>query len=339
MSGIRNRRAGGDGEETKDNGLIGPMDRLDTLSGSHGGQEMRQRGRSGGGDGLDWSRLEGRKPEHGTRHDMANTLLISCDCGMSPGYNELVKGSSTGGRFNQKMMSNSGIRSLKIRRDCPGRPTNCSEDAAASAFQQRASPTSSLLIVQMESLGQARVGGSRVDSHDKAAQGYQFILSEREESITMSAESIPIQPSAFAEAIQELPLSALYAKVLELRNSISHLRRSNDELNRFVLESCDSEDEKRELQSYIVENEDVMQSMTERIVLLKAEIVGRGQQWIEVEENRTDAKEDSSSQPAPSGANGTNEEERTVTTPQDPSATGDRRQNTHDDQEQDGVYL
>ncbi|MBZ4040741.1 hypothetical protein K6753_14540, partial [Lysobacter sp. 13A] len=62
----------------------------------------------------------------------------------------------------------------------------------------------------------------------------------------MSAESIPITPSMFAEAIQELSLSVIYVKAAELRNSIAHLQRSNDELKTFVLESCDSAEEKRE---------------------------------------------------------------------------------------------
>ncbi|PLB44037.1 hypothetical protein P170DRAFT_480980 [Aspergillus steynii IBT 23096] len=144
----------------------------------------------------------------------------------------------------------------------------------------------------------------------------------------MSAESAPITPSMFAEAIQELSLSVLYAKVSELRNSVAHLQRSNDELKTFVLESCDSADEKRELESYIAENEGVMTSMTERIALLKAEVERRGQQWIETEEKRTEA-------PVVNGANGAS----AATTQPDPSPVGDGQSESQAGQDQEGVYL
>ncbi|PWY81802.1 hypothetical protein BO70DRAFT_362232 [Aspergillus heteromorphus CBS 117.55] len=101
----------------------------------------------------------------------------------------------------------------------------------------------------------------------------------------MSGESLPIAPAAFAEAIKELTLPVLYAKVSEIRNSIAHLHRSNLELRTFVNESCETESDKRELEGYIVENEGVLVSMTERIALLKAEVEARGQQWIELEED------------------------------------------------------
>ncbi|KAJ5811829.1 hypothetical protein N7474_008130 [Penicillium riverlandense] len=100
----------------------------------------------------------------------------------------------------------------------------------------------------------------------------------------MATESLPISPSAFASAIQELPLSALYAKVSELRNSIAHLHRSNAELRTFLAESQDPEDEKKELEGYVAENEDVVASMNVRIALLKVEVERRGQLWIEAEE-------------------------------------------------------
>ncbi|RAO65326.1 uncharacterized protein BHQ10_001338 [Talaromyces amestolkiae] len=99
----------------------------------------------------------------------------------------------------------------------------------------------------------------------------------------MSSEAQPISPSAFAEAIQELPLSSLYAKVSELRNSISHLTRSNEQLRTYIIESDEGPDspDNKELETYVLENEEVMQAMAERIRLLKAEVEGRGQRWME----------------------------------------------------------
>jgi hypothetical protein len=104
----------------------------------------------------------------------------------------------------------------------------------------------------------------------------------------MSTESLPITPGAFAEAIKELPLAVLYSKVSELTNSITHLHRSNAELRAFLLESCDSEEEKKELETYVKENEDVAVSMNERIALLKTEVENRGLPWIELDQLKND---------------------------------------------------
>ncbi|KAJ4295876.1 hypothetical protein N0V88_004578 [Collariella sp. IMI 366227] len=46
----------------------------------------------------------------------------------------------------------------------------------------------------------------------------------------MSSDALPISPSRFAAALPDLPLSALHLKVLELRNSITHLDYSNEQL-------------------------------------------------------------------------------------------------------------
>lgn len=99
----------------------------------------------------------------------------------------------------------------------------------------------------------------------------------------MSSEAQPIAPEAFAEAIKSLPLSSLYAKVSELRNSIAHLSRSNEELRTYIRESEEGPDspDNKELENYILENEAVMQAMAQRIGLLKAEVEDRGQQWME----------------------------------------------------------
>ncbi|KAE8366704.1 hypothetical protein BDV27DRAFT_125016 [Aspergillus caelatus] len=155
----------------------------------------------------------------------------------------------------------------------------------------------------------------------------------------MSAESLPITLAAFVEAIKELPLSSVYAKASELSNSISHLRRSNQELKAFMNESCDTEAEKRELENYITENEEVIRSMHERNLLLKSEIEGRGQRWIEMGNIAPDARTDENHQPSVSepitnGAaaerpNGAQQELSTTRSIPD-------TQNGH---EQDGVFL
>lgn len=98
----------------------------------------------------------------------------------------------------------------------------------------------------------------------------------------MAAQIFTINPEAFTEALKELPLSAVYAKVSELRNSIAHLHRSNAEMKDF-LEASQSEDERREMEGYIRENEGVFASMRERLDMLRTEVERRGQSWIEEE--------------------------------------------------------
>jgi hypothetical protein len=89
----------------------------------------------------------------------------------------------------------------------------------------------------------------------------------------MSATSTPIPPSAFALAIRDLPLPNLHFKAAEIRNQVAHLIASNEQLKEFV----DDEDCKEA----IAENEVVMGRMKERLDLLKAEVEGRGNLWIE----------------------------------------------------------
>jgi hypothetical protein len=144
----------------------------------------------------------------------------------------------------------------------------------------------------------------------------------------MSSESLPINPAAFAEAIKELPLSALHSKVLELRNSIAHLHRSNAELRLFLAESDETEEEKKELQGYITENEGVVVSMSVRVELLKTELENRGQPWIEVEEVKAeDNRENEEATEAP------------VTNGAAESRVSNANGNGNAGQEEDGVYL
>lgn len=89
----------------------------------------------------------------------------------------------------------------------------------------------------------------------------------------MSSTSTPITPARFSEAISELPLSSLFAKAAELRNSIAHLERSNDEL---VIEANGGDGDCADA---IVENMAVVTRMQERLDLLKLETEGRGYIW------------------------------------------------------------
>lgn len=89
----------------------------------------------------------------------------------------------------------------------------------------------------------------------------------------MSASATPISASAFAQAIQDLPVGNLHAKAAELQNSISHLRHSNDQLKPL------SEEGDVECTQAIRENEEVIARMRDRIRLLKMEVERRGFKW------------------------------------------------------------
>jgi hypothetical protein len=93
----------------------------------------------------------------------------------------------------------------------------------------------------------------------------------------MSSGARPISPTQFREAIQDLPISNLHAKAAELRNSIQHLKSSNAQLQEFA----DAGD--RDCKEAIKENEDVVDRMETRILLLKVEVEGRGMLWLEDE--------------------------------------------------------
>ncbi|KAL2802799.1 hypothetical protein BJX63DRAFT_98196 [Aspergillus granulosus] len=159
----------------------------------------------------------------------------------------------------------------------------------------------------------------------------------------MSSESLPITPAAFAEAIKELTLPVLYAKVAELRNSIAHLQRSNTELRTFIAESCESEADKRELEGYIAENEGVKESMDERIALCKAEVEQRGQAWIELdeiigEEGKTEGGGQEQERSAETGSTSATQASPAVNGTGNPGASGGRSTERDDDGD-DGVYL
>jgi hypothetical protein len=82
----------------------------------------------------------------------------------------------------------------------------------------------------------------------------------------MSAEAGPISPTRFATAIKDLPVETLYAKAAELRNSIEHLVASNKQLKEFA----NSGD--RDCAEAVRENDEVIQRMEHRILLLEFEV-------------------------------------------------------------------
>lgn len=91
----------------------------------------------------------------------------------------------------------------------------------------------------------------------------------------MSSEARPIPPTQFASALEDLPVENLYAKVLEIRNSIAHLERSNKELEEY----SDSVGGDTDCTAAARENEEVIARMNERIELIKKEVERRGQKW------------------------------------------------------------
>ena len=93
----------------------------------------------------------------------------------------------------------------------------------------------------------------------------------------MSVTSNPITPEHFALAIHDLPLSSLHTKAAEIRNSISHLVSSNQQLRPFA------DDGDTDCADAIEENEGVMRRMEERIELLRVEVESRGMRWAEGE--------------------------------------------------------
>lgn len=151
---------------------------------------------------------------------------------------------------------------------------------------------------------------------------------------------VNVTASLFAEAIRDLPLPNLYAKVFEIQNSIAHLHRSNDEMRSFITESCETEEDKRELQTYISDNERVFVNMTERIKLLKEEVERRGQRWIETS-NAAGANGDSheSTNPDQQTASSGTAAAETGTQSQSNGAAGEGEAQGSNEEGQGGIYL
>ena len=92
-------------------------------------------------------------------------------------------------------------------------------------------------------------------------------------SQVMSSNAAPISARRFAEAIQDLPVGSLHSKGAEIRNSITHLSRSNRELRPHAQEGD------QDCLEAMQENSDAISRMEERIGLLKIEAARRGLPW------------------------------------------------------------
>ncbi|KAJ9493799.1 hypothetical protein H2202_010727 [Exophiala xenobiotica] len=110
-------------------------------------------------------------------------------------------------------------------------------------------------------------------------------------SSNMSADSTPISAQQFALAIQDLPIENIYSKAHEIRNSISHLERSNQQLQSYIdsiktdsslLEATRQEGDK-DCSDAIHENAVVINRQQERMELLKQEVERRGGRWHEAD--------------------------------------------------------
>ena len=93
----------------------------------------------------------------------------------------------------------------------------------------------------------------------------------------MTSATAPIDPARFALALESLPLDTLHAKAAELRNSISHLKSSNEQMLPFAEEGDDV------CREAMFENLSVIGRINERISLLRAEVEKRGMRWAEGE--------------------------------------------------------
>lgn len=97
----------------------------------------------------------------------------------------------------------------------------------------------------------------------------------------------PISAPRFAAALRDLSLASLHLKVLELRNSLAHLAYSNLQLRPFAdgtEAALGADGPDPDCADAIRENEVVMDRMRERILLVKAEVEGRGVSWREFED-------------------------------------------------------
>jgi hypothetical protein len=96
----------------------------------------------------------------------------------------------------------------------------------------------------------------------------------------MSHEARPISPARFASALEDLPLANLYSKAFEIRNSIAHLQRSNEELQAYSDSQAGGDADCLEA---VRENEAVIERMRERVGLVKREVESRGGRWHEAD--------------------------------------------------------
>ena len=122
----------------------------------------------------------------------------------------------------------------------------------------------------------------------------------------MSTSSTPIPPHRFAEALIDLPVENLYSKAAEIRNAVSHLQSSNQQLEIYAR----GEEGDRDCAEAIDENGVTIRRMRERLNLLRREVEGRGLVWHsedseEIEETEgEDGEESRGSAMATAASNG-----------------------------------
>lgn len=95
----------------------------------------------------------------------------------------------------------------------------------------------------------------------------------------MSADAAPISPARFAEALKDLPIGSLHEKAAELRNSIGHLKSSNEQIRDYLLAQPPDAPADADCVEAIQENVQVIKRMEERVELVKAEVQERGLPW------------------------------------------------------------
>lgn len=125
-----------------------------------------------------------------------------------------------------------------------------------------------------------------------------------------SADTTPISPTRFAAALKDLSLPTLHLKVLEIRNSVLHLRYSNAQLQPYAegaattLDAADAAAGRPDPDCVeaIRENEAVIERMEARVDLIRAEVEARGCSWDEFR-----SKEEVDAERAAAGTNGTTE--------------------------------
>lgn len=95
----------------------------------------------------------------------------------------------------------------------------------------------------------------------------------------------PITLDQFSQAIKELPVDALTSERQRLQNSVSHLERSNGELEK-AAQSSEDEEEKGIYKDAVDENKQVIQQQYERIQVIKNRLVQLGIEHVEIEDDK-----------------------------------------------------
>ncbi|TKA60184.1 hypothetical protein B0A55_11528 [Friedmanniomyces simplex] len=110
----------------------------------------------------------------------------------------------------------------------------------------------------------------------------------------------PIDPSRFAAALESLPLDTLHSKAAEIRNSISHLRQSNEQMMPFADEGD------VDCREAMFENLQVIGRMNGRLGLLKAEVEKRGMMWVRDPDDLREKPEEEKGEEEVHGVNSAN---------------------------------